>query len=253
MAVKFKILTLFKESFTSYLSSSMMKRGIEGGSIEIELFDIRDYTKNKHKKVDDTVYGGGAGMLLMVQPLYDAIKDVKKEEDLLIFLTPNGELLKQDRVIEYSKYDSFILVCGKYEGFDARIFNFFEHRKLSIGDYVLTGGELPALVFIDAISRYKDILHNKTSLEEESFSNGLLEYDQYTKPSEFMGEKVPDVLLNGHHAKICEFRRKSSIINTFKYRPDLINKIEVNLSKEERNFLKKLKDEVIFEKKDNGG
>ncbi len=243
MAVKFKILTLFKEAFYSYLNSSIIKRGVEAGEIIVELIDFREYSKNKHKKVDDTTYGGGPGMVLTVQPLFDAINDIKEDGDLLIFLTPNGKLLNQERVVEYSKsYDSFILVCGKYEGFDARIFEMFENERLSIGDYILTGGELPAMIFLDAVSRYYDILHNKDSVMEESFSNGLLEYDQYTKPSEFEGEKVPDVLLNGHHAKIEEFRRKSSIINTYKNRPELLKKIKGKLSVEEQKLIKKLKD-----------
>lgn len=241
MAVKFKILTLFKDAFTSYLNSSIIKKGIEAGILQIEIIDFRDYTKNKHRKVDDTTYGGGPGMLLMVQPLYDAIKEIKKENDLLIFLTPMGKLLNQQGVIKYSKYDSFILICGKYEGFDARIFKLFEHEKISIGDYVLTGGELPALIFLDAVSRYKNILHNEGSIIEESFTNGLLEYDQYTKPREFMSKKVPEVLLNGNHAEIIKFRRKNSIKNTFKYRPELLKKSELNLSKEELRYIKELK------------
>lgn len=244
MAVKFKILTLFKEAFSSYLNSSIIKRGVEAGEIIVELIDFRDYSKNKHRKVDDTTYGGGPGMVLTLQPLYDAIKDIKEENDLLIFLTPNGKLLNQKRIVEYSKnYDSYILVCGKYEGFDARIFEMFENERLSIGDYVLTGGELPAMIFLDAVSRYYDILHNEESVVEESFSNGLLEYDQFTKPSEFEGMKVPDVLLNGHHAKIEVYRRKSSIINTYKNRPELLKKIEGNnLSVEDKKLITKLKD-----------
>ena len=243
MAVKFKILTLFKEAFYSYLNSSIIKRGVDTGEIIVELIDFREYSKNKHRKVDDTTYGGGPGMVLTVQPLFDAINDIKEDGDLLIFLTPNGKLLNQERVVDYSKsYDSFILVCGKYEGFDARIFEMFDNERLSIGDYVLTGGELPAMIFLDAVSRYYDILHNKDSVVEESFSNGLLEYDQYTKPSEFEGKKVPDVLLNGHHAKIEEFRRKSSIINTYRNRPDLLKKIKGTLSVEEQKLIKKLKD-----------
>ncbi len=243
MAVKFKILTLFKEAFYSYLNSSIIKRGVDAGEIIVELIDFREYSKNKHRKVDDTTYGGGPGMVLTVQPLFDAINDIKEDGDLLIFLTPNGKLLNQERVVDYSKsYDSFILVCGKYEGFDARIFEMFDNERLSIGDYVLTGGELPAMIFLDAVSRYYDILHNKDSVVEESFSNGLLEYDQYTKPSEFEGKKVPDVLLNGHHAKIEEFRRKSSIINTYRNRPDLLKKIKGTLSVEEQKLIKKLKD-----------
>jgi tRNA (guanine37-N1)-methyltransferase len=241
VAVKFKILTLFKEAFTSYLDSSIIKRAIDTGEIEVELIDFRDYSINKHRKVDDTTYGGGPGMVLTVQPLYDAIQDVKEEEDLLIFLTPNGKLLNQQNVIRYKKdYEGFVLVCGKYEGFDARIFELFsEHEKLSIGDYILTGGELPALVFLDAVSRYTDVLHNDASVEEESFTNGLLEYDQYTKPAEFMGKKVPEILLSGHHAKIEEFRRKSSIINTFKNRPELLDNVVLN--KDEHRLINKLK------------
>ncbi len=243
MAVKFKILTLFKEAFTSYLDSSIIKRAIEAGEIEVELVDFRDYSKNKHRKVDDTTYGGGPGMVLTVQPLYDAIKDVKEEEDLLIFLTPNGKILNQQRVIQYKKkHNSFVLVCGKYEGFDKRIFEFFKHEKLSIGDYILTGGELPAMVFLDALSRYTEALHNEASVEEESFTNGLLEYDQYTKPAEFRGEKVPDVLLSGNHAKIEEFRRKSSIINTFYNRPELLDNVVLN--KDEHRLINKLKNSI---------
>jgi tRNA (guanine37-N1)-methyltransferase len=244
VAIKFKILSLFKDAFNSYLDSSLMKRGIDSGKLEIDIIDFRNYSNNKHKKVDDTTYGGGPGMLLTVQPLYDAIVDIKEKNDLLIFFTPTGKLLNQKRVIDYSKYNSFILVCGKYEGFDARIFKLFEHERVSIGDYILTGGELPALLFIDAVSRYKDILHNEESVIEESFSDGLLEYDQYTKPREFNNEKVPDVLLNGNHAEIKAFRRKSSIKNTYIYRPELLKKSGSNLNDDELRYVEKLKMEV---------
>lgn len=246
MAVRFKILTLFKEAFESYLNASIIKRGIEAGSVSVDLIDFREYSTNKHRKVDDTTYGGGPGMLLTCQPLYDAIEDVKEEGDMLIFLTPNGKLLDQKAVIDFAEYDSFVLVCGRYEGFDARIFSCFDHIKLSIGDYVLTGGELPAMIFLDAVSRYKDILHNKGSLDEESFSNGLLEYDQYTKPAQFKGLDVPEVLMNGHHAKIQEFRHKSSIKNTLINRPDLLIKKMRDLSDDDLSYIKLLKEELSF-------
>lgn len=246
MAVKFKILSLFKDSFYSYLNSSLIKRGIDSGHIIIEIVDFRDYTTNKHRKVDDTIYGGGPGMLLTVQPLYDAINDIKEENDLIVFLTPNGKLLDQNKIVTLSNnFDSFILICGKYEGFDARIFNFFEHEKISIGNYILTGGELPALIILDAISRYKGILHNEDSVKSESFTEGLLEYDQYTKPRIFKNEKVPEVLLNGNHAKIEQFRKKSSIINTIKYRPELLEKVMFTFNEDEKKLIEKLKSEIM--------
>jgi len=219
----FHILTLFPEIFEAYLKTSIIGRSIEEGRIKVNLVNIRDYTKNKHKKVDDTTYGGGPGMIMSCEPLYNAISSVYKESSKLIFLTPQGKVYRQDRARELAKEQEIILVSGHYEGFDHRIYELFPHEKLSIGDYILTNGGPAAMVVLDSVTRTRDdVLGNPESASDESFSHGLLEHAQYTRPPDFMGHKVPDVLLGGHHKLIERFRRESSLSNTLSERPELI-------------------------------
>lgn len=221
--MKIDILTLFPEMFSS-LNHSILGKAKEAGKIEINLIDIRAFSKNKHKKTDDYTYGGGAGMLMTPEPLYDAIMSVKKENSYCIYLSPAGNLLTQKKVVSLAKeHEHLILVCGHYEGIDERVIELAIDEEISIGDYVLTGGEIAAQVLTDAVSRYVEgVLGEEESTSEESFSNGLLEYPQYTRPQSFKGLEVPEVLISGHHAKIQEWREEKSLEKTKKVRPDLL-------------------------------
>lgn len=221
--MKFSILTLFPEMF-DILKTSIIGKGIEKGLIEIEVINIRDFSKNKHKKVDDMPYGGGAGMLMMPDVVYDAYESTKTENAKVIYLTPQGKTLNQEKVKSLSQEKHIILLCGHYEGIDQRVLDEIVDEEISIGDYVLTGGELPSMVLIDGISRYVDGVIGKESVREESFTDGnLLEYPQYTRPKEFHGIKVPEVLLSGHHENIQKWRKEKSLEITKNKRPDLIN------------------------------
>lgn len=238
--MKFHILTLFPDALESYLSSSIIGRSIQENKIEVNLVNFRDFSESKHKRVDDTTYGGGPGMVLQCDPLYKAIESIKTNfktnNNRVVFLSPGGQSYSQKKAVELSALDELVLVCGFYEGFDARIFKLFEHEIISIGDYILTNGGLASLVLVDSIARIKsEVLLNESSLDEESFSDGLLEYDQYSKPEEYMGLKVPEILLSGHHKKIEEFRRKSSISNTLKYRPELLE--QANLKNNDIEYI----------------
>ena len=222
--MKIDILTLFPEMFTP-LNTSIIGRAVNDKKLEINIVNIRDYTLDKHKKCDDTPFGGGAGMIMMAQPIADAILAVDpNHEAKRIYLSPKGRVFNQKIVIEYSKIDRILLLCGHYEGVDQRVIDLFIDEELSVGDYVLTGGEIPAMAVVDAVSRYVDGVINDNSLSEESFASGMLEYPHYTRPQEFMGLKVPDVLIGGHHAKIDEWRTMESKKITQKNRPDLLNK-----------------------------
>ena len=221
--MKFSILTLFPEMF-DILNSSIIGRGIEKKIIDIETVNIRDFSKNKHKKVDDTPYGGGAGMVMMPDVVYDAYESVKTDDAKVIYLSPQGKKLNQEKVKQLAKEKHIILLCGHYEGIDQRVLDEIVDEEISIGDYVLTGGEIPAMVLIDSVSRYVEGVLSKESIEEESFSNGnLLEYPQYTRPEEFHGIRVPEVLLSGHHENIEKWRKEKSLEITKKKRPDLLN------------------------------
>lgn len=191
--MKIDILTLFPEMFEP-LKQSILGRAIENNLIEINLINIRDFSKDKHKKVDDTPYGGGAGMVIRADVVYDAFKSLKPTNAKTIFLSPQGSTLNQNKVQELSNEEHLILLCGHYEGIDQRVLDEIVDEEISIGDYVLTGGEIPAMVLVDAVSRYVDGVINKESVEEESFSNGLLEYPQYTRPEIFLNKQVPEVL-----------------------------------------------------------
>jgi tRNA (guanine37-N1)-methyltransferase len=224
----FDILTVFPEYF-SVLNKSVIGRAISSGKIKVRIANIRDYTKDKHRKTDDIIYGGGAGMLMTPDPIVSAIEDVDpKHEALRIYLSPKGRLLNQKTVEELARYDRVLLLCGDYEGVDERALQLAVDDEISIGDYVLTGGELPAMVLVNCVSRYvHDVLGSDKSTEEESFSNGLLEYPHYTRPSEYRGLRVPDVLLNGNHADIKKWRLEKSLEATMKRRPDLFENLNI--------------------------
>lgn len=221
--MKIDILTLFPESF-SYLNSSILKRAQEGGFLDINLIDIREFSKNKHKKCDDTPFGGGAGMLMTAQPVYDGVKSVMKENSHIVFASPSGKTLTPEIAKELSKKEHLIFICGHYEGLDQRVLDLLKPQEISIGDYVLTGGELPTMVIIDCLSRFIDGVITKESLNEESFTDNNLEYPQYTRPQVFEGLEVPEVLLSGNHAEIAKWRKKQSELRTKRVRPDLIMK-----------------------------
>lgn len=226
--MKYDVITLFPEIIDNYCSQSITKRGIETGIIKVETHNPRNYSLDKHKRVDDTPYGGGDGMVLACQPIFDCYNAIeKKENSEFIMLTPQGEKYNQKIAVELAKKEQIILLCGHYEGFDERIRLGLKPREISIGDYVLTGGELGALVLIDSISRnIENYLGKDKCAHDDSFSSGLeglLEYPHYTKPREYMGMKVPDVLLNGNHKEIEAFRKEESIKRTKSRRPDLID------------------------------
>ena len=224
--MKFDVLTLFPEIIEDYCDVSIMKRAKDAGIFEVNAVNPRDYTLDKHKKVDDTPYGGGAGMVLAPQPYIDAYESINKfEKSITVMLSPQGEPLNEQMVCELSEYDQIIMLCGHYEGFDERIRDIIKPKEISLGDFVLTGGELPSLCLIDAVSRkLEGTLGKIESANDDSFSNGLLEYPQYTKPREYRGYVVPDVLLNGNHKEIAQFRLQQQIERTKNRRPDLYKK-----------------------------
>ena len=222
----FNVMTLFPEMVENYFQHSILKRAVNSGIVEINTVNPRDFTENKHKKVDDIPYGGGAGMVLMAQPYVDAYESIKKcKNSITVMLSPQGEPLTDKLVNDFKNYEQIILMCGHYEGFDERIRDIIKPKEISIGDFVLTGGELPALCLIDAVSRkIEGTLGHIESADEDSFSNGLIEYPHYTRPREYRGLKVPDVLLNGNHKEINEFRLQKSVERTKSRRPDLYSK-----------------------------
>ena len=228
--MRFDVLTLFPEIIESYCNVSIMKRAKEGDVYSLNTINPRDFTLDKHNKVDDTPYGGGAGMVLMPQPYIDAYNSVEKlENSITIMLSPQGEPLNEKLVLDLAQYDQIIMLCGHYEGFDERIREIIKPKEISLGDFVLTGGELPALCLLDSVSRkLNGTLGKIQSAEDDSFSNGLLEYPQYTKPRDFRGYKVPEVLLNGNHKEINEFRQNQQIERTKLRRPDLYEKWKEN-------------------------
>lgn len=231
----FDVLTLFPEMIQEHCRHSILKRAIEKEVFSVNTINPRDFTLDKHKKVDDTPYGGGAGMVLMAQPYVDAYESVERcENSVTVMLSPQGEPLNDKIVNELAQYDQIVMLCGHYEGFDERIREIIKPREISIGDFVLTGGELPALCLIDAVSRkIEGTLGKIESADEDSFSNGLIEYPHYTKPREYRGLKVPEVLLNGNHKEINEFRLQKSLERTKAKRPDLY---EVFIIKKGKNI-----------------
>jgi tRNA (guanine37-N1)-methyltransferase len=219
-------MTLFPEIFNSYMSESIMKRAVEKGIIEVNIYNIRDFSTNKHKKVDDYPFGGGAGMVMTPQPIYDTYKHIVEkfniEKPRVIYLTPKGKVHNQDIATNMAKLEDVILLCGHYEGVDQRIIDSIVTDEISIGDYVLTGGELPSMVVMDSIIRLVGGVINENSLTSESFNDNLLDYPNYTKPVEYRGMKVPEVLLSGHHKNIEEYRHSEQLRLTKENRPDLL-------------------------------
>ena len=243
----FHVLTLFPEMIVSGMNNSITKRAVEKDLIKIDAIDIRAYTADKkHNKVDDYPYGGGAGMVMGPQPVYDCVTDVKKDlpaDTPVVYLNPQGRVFNQSIAEELSKHSDIIFLCGHYEGIDERALELCVTDHISIGDYVLTGGELPAMILMDCIARLvPGVLGNDTSADVESFHDNLLEYPQYTRPEEFMGLKVPDVLLSGHHLNIETWRRQQSIRRTLERRPDLLK--DANLTPKEQKYFKMLQDEA---------
>ena len=221
--MKIDILTLFPKMFEGFLNESIIKRAREKGLVDVNVIDFRTYSLNKHKQVDDSPYGGGAGMVLMCEPVVRAIEDVKTPDSLVILTCPQGKTYSEKMALDLSKYKHLIIVCGHYEGYDERIRNFVD-LEVSIGDYVLTGGELPAMVISDSVIRLVEGVINKESKDLDSYTNNLLDYPTYTKPANFRGLEVPSVLLSGNHQKINEYRLEQQIENTKKRRPDLLEK-----------------------------
>lgn len=253
--MNFHVLTLFPEMIEYAINTSITGRAIEKGLISVNTVNIRDFSEDKHNRVDDYPYGGGAGMVIQAEPVYKAygylVNHIKlsKEDPAtfkkprVIYVTPQGRLFNQNMAREFSNEEDLVLLCGHYEGIDERVLEMIVTDNISIGDYILTGGELPALVIIDAVSRLvPGVLNNETSAEFETFKDNLLEYPQYTRPEVFMGRKVPEVLLSGHHANIEAYRRKQSILRTYERRPELLEK--ALLTEEEREYLTRL----IFQK-----
>lgn len=238
--MKISVLTLFPEFFDSFVSTSIIKRAIEAGRVELTCIDYRAYTKDKHNHVDDTPCGGGAGMVLMCQPIIDCIQAVKTENSLVVMMTPQGQTFTQKQAHSFAGYEHLILLCGHYEGFDERIRSYVD-LEVSLGDFVLTGGEGAALVIADAVIRLLDGVIQSESHQDDSFENGLLEYPQYTRPIEYEGQRVPEVLLSGHHANIRRWRLKEALRKTMERRPDLL--ANRDFTKEEEKLLKELQEE----------
>jgi tRNA (guanine37-N1)-methyltransferase len=240
--MRFDVVTIFPKMFDSPLAESILKRAREAGLMEVVTHDIREFTSDVHRSVDDTPYGGGAGMVMRPEPLVRCVESVPVfGKRVRILMTPQGEPLTQRIVKDLSAYDQIVLICGRYEGIDERARSLIADREISIGDYVVAGGEIPAMVVIDAVTRLiPGVLGNESSVEFESFEDSLLEYPHYTRPETFRGEKVPDVLLSGHHAEIDKWRRKEAILRTLSRRPDLLG--NAALTKDERESLRLTKE-----------
>jgi tRNA (guanine37-N1)-methyltransferase len=240
--IRFDVLSIFPKMLRSPLDFSLLKKAREKGLIEIGLHDIRDWAEDKHRMTDDAPYGGGCGMVMKVEPLERALKSIRRADaqSLVVLMTPQGETFHQKIAAEFAKQNQMILICGRYEGFDERIREHLVDREISIGDYILTGGELSALVVIDAVSRLiPGVLGNDASAAKESFSQGLLEYPQYTRPAEYKGWCVPEVLASGNHAQIERWQRIEALRRTWQRRPDLLKKME--LTEEDNLYLEKIK------------
>ncbi|MBQ9886944.1 MAG: tRNA (guanosine(37)-N1)-methyltransferase TrmD [Lachnospiraceae bacterium] len=240
--MNFHVLTLFPEMVLSGLNTSIIGRAMTAGLISIEATDIRDYAENKHNRVDDYPYGGGAGMVMQPGPVYRAYKALEEKSGKkmrVVYMTPQGQVFNQRMAEDFSKEDDLVFLCGHYEGIDERVLDMIVTDNVSLGDFVLTGGELAAMTMIDCISRLiPGVLSNDDSAQIESFHDNLLEYPQYTRPEEFMGVRVPDILLSGHHANIDKWRREQSLIRTLERRPDLLK--EAVLDENDRKFIRKI-------------
>lgn len=248
--MNYHVLTLFPEMIENGMNTSITGRAITKGLLSLEAINIRDFAFNKHQKVDDYPYGGGAGMLMQAEPVYLSYESIAERigrKPRVIFLTPQGKTFNQDMAKEFALEEDLVFLCGHYEGIDERVLEEIVTDYVSIGDYVLTGGELPAMVMMDSISRMvPGVLNNQESGETESFSGNLLEYSQYSRPEEWHGKKVPEVLLSGHHANVDKWRREQSIIRTAKWRPDLLPKADLTNKEwnEVRRLRKQWKEEV---------
>ncbi|MEG0315240.1 MAG: tRNA (guanosine(37)-N1)-methyltransferase TrmD [Erysipelotrichaceae bacterium] len=242
--MKISVLTLFPEYFDSFKTTSIIKRALDDHLVEFETINFRDYTLDKHNNVDDTPSGGGAGMLLTCQPIIDALRSIKNEGSIVVMLTPQGRVFKQETAHKLVNYDHIILLCGHYEGFDERIRSYVD-LELSIGDYVLTGGEAAAIIISDAIIRLSNNVIKKDSHEDDSHESGLLEYPQYTRPIEYEGKCIPEVLMSGHHENIRKWRLKESLRKTKKNRPDLLSIHE--FTKEERKLMDEIEQEELLD------
>lgn len=240
--MNFHVLTLFPEMVSNGLNTSILGRATDKGLLSFDVINIRDYTLERHGKVDDYPYGGGAGMVMQAEPIYRAYEALVEKigrKPRVVYMTPQGRVFNQKIAEDLAKEDDLVFLCGHYEGIDERVLEMIATDYLSAGDYVLTGGELPAMMMIDCISRLvPGVLNNHVSAEFESFHDNLLEYPQYTRPETFMGKKVPEILLSGHHANVEKWRREQSIIRTLERRPELLE--EANLSKKEKKFLNQL-------------
>ncbi|HCU08712.1 MAG TPA: tRNA (guanosine(37)-N1)-methyltransferase TrmD [Clostridiales bacterium] len=245
--MKIDILTLFPDMFLPVTGQSILGRAVESGLLEMRIMNIRDHTKDKHKKTDDTPYGGGAGMILSPQPVFDALRSIDAQHKRKIYMSPRGRLLDQALISELSKEEELVILCGHYEGVDQRILDAWEMEEVSIGDYILTGGELACMVLIDTVARLiPDVLGNEGAHLEESIYSGLLEYDQYTKPREYEGLTVPEVLFNGNHKLIRLWQWESALRHTLRRRPDLLRAFlnrSFNLPKDQKQILKKVLDQ----------
>ncbi len=239
--MKFSVLTLFPEMFESVLGESIIGRALKKGVLETEYVNIRDFSEGNYRRVDDYPYGAGGGMVMQPMPIYKAYQSVKGEnKPYVIYMSPQGNVFDQKKAIELSKMEHVVILCGHYEGVDERIIEEIVDEEISVGDYVLTGGELPAMIVIDATARMcEGTLDSNETMEVESHYNNLLEYPQYTRPVDFLGRKVPDILLSGHHAKIEAWRREQSLIRTKLKRPDLLKKAEI--TDKEKEMLKKVR------------
>ena len=238
----FDILTIFPEMFEGIINSSIIKRAIEKGLITINIIDFREYAGNKHMTVDDYAYGGGAGMLIRVDPIHRALQNIPNIDKAYKILTsPSGHIWSQQKAEELSKKDHIVIICGHYEGIDNRITNYID-EEISVGDYVLTGGEIPAAILFDSISRLIPGVIKDESTQQESFTTGILEYPQYTRPPVYDGYEVPEILLSGHHANIAKWQRYQALKKTYLNRPDLLEKVE--LSKEDLKMLEEIKNEA---------
>lgn len=242
--MKINVLTLFPEMFAPVTESSILGRAGEKGILDFNIINIRDFSRDKHNKADDTPYGGGVGMVMFCQPIFDALRSIKAEGKKIIYMSPRGKVLDRSKIEELTRLDEMVILCGHYEGVDQRVLDYWNMEEVSIGDYILTGGELAAMVMIDAVSRFvPDVLGTRESATEESIYSGLLEYDQYTKPREYEGLEVPEVLFNGNHKLIHLWQYRNSLEQTKEKRPDLweayLSK-EKNLSKDEKKILDEL-------------
>jgi tRNA (guanine37-N1)-methyltransferase len=249
--MRFDIITSLPEIFRSAFSAGVLKKGIEKGLIEIMIHNLRDFSSDKHQQIDDRPYGGGEGMVLKPEPLFKAVESIPKDKDApIILLSPQGRKLDHKIAKKLSTFSQIILICGRYEGVDERVKEHLITDEISIGDYVLSGGEFAALVIIDAVSRFiPGVVGKPESVKSDSFATGLLDYPHYTRPREFRGMKVPEVLLSGNHTKITNWRKKKSLEKTFLRRPDLL--LNKKLSEEEKKLLDQIKREYIKEKKED--